>query len=66
MISSGLQYFQQVFWEPQTGVAGTLEELKKLQGFINVQGTNVRHLAEVWASKTTQETDSTEKNPKQM
>ena len=37
-------------FEPQTGLAGELEELKKLQGFIGVQGTNVLHLAEVWAS----------------
>ena len=45
-----LLWFTASFWEPQTGLAGTLEELKKLQGFIDVQGTNVLHLAEVWAS----------------
>ena len=38
------------FWEPQTGTAGTLEELKDLQGLIDVQETNILHLAEVWAS----------------
>ena len=45
-----LLWIKASFWEPQTGVAGALEELKKLLGFIVVQGTNALHLAEVWAS----------------
>ena len=40
-----LLWIKASFWEPQTGIAGALEELKKLQGSIDVQGTNVLHLA---------------------
>ena len=36
------------FWKPQTGVAGALEKLKKLQGFMDVLGTSVLHLDKVW------------------
>ena len=38
------------FFEPQTGVFGTLEELKMLKGLIDGQRANVLHLAEAWSS----------------
>ena len=54
------------FWRPHTGVAEALEELRMLQGLINGQRAAVLHAAEVWAAAETQETDSTDKNPKQI
>ena len=41
------------FWEPHTGVAGALDDLKMLQGLIDGQRVNVLHLDEVWASTRT-------------
>ena len=35
-------------------------------GLINGQRAAVLHAAEVWAAAETQETDSTDKNPKQI